>query len=294
MLTLEGYTLDGFKLTLSLPCDTVEQALRHLRTVVESGITPLPQDLDAQETKTITSVVRRVHTNKKTGKKTPVVDLYSSWQGDYGQFRFCGVYLNSPEDIAQFEAQSGLNLLNMPLYKSQGPLQRIQISRDDVEIACKPFTAHKVMGKEKDIDGSGKMQHTWDFAGYGASIQTAFQDTPAKPAPQKSVQADNPAPTPPATVQVEQHWSSDSKLVNASFKWALDTFDIKQSDVTEYMRKIGVSFADLSRDEFKARMLAYNADHDAEKISKIGEGKSLSHEVIVTATSFVSSSDLPQ
>jgi len=197
MLTLEGYTLDGFKLTLSLPCDTVEQALRHLRTVVESGITPLPQDPDAQETKTITSVVRRVHTNKKTGKKTPVVDLYSSWQGDYGQFRFCGVYLNSPEDIAQFEAQSGLNLLNMPLYKSQGPLQRIQISRDDVEIACKPFTAHKVMGKEKDIDGSGKMQHTWDFAGYGASIQTAFQDTPAKPATQKSVQADNPAPTPP-------------------------------------------------------------------------------------------------
>lgn len=183
MITIEGYMLNGFKLTLALPCNTVEEGLMHVRAAIQAGITPEPQDPNANQTETIVTVVRREHEDRN-GRITPVVDFYPAWQGDYGQFRFCGVYLNTPEDIAQFESQSGLKLMNMPLYEAQGPLQRKPGSPKRIEIASKPFIAHKIAGEEKMGD-DGKMMRPWKFAGYGSMATTIHapvdSNTPSNP-----------------------------------------------------------------------------------------------------------------
>jgi hypothetical protein len=117
----------------------------------------------ARESEVITTVMRREHTDKK-GKVTPLIDLYPDWRGDYGQFKFLSMYLNTPEDIAAFEHCSSLRLTKLPLYDGQGARTRTQGQPHRCEVKCRPFGVYRVQGKEIVI--GDKTERRWEFAGY--------------------------------------------------------------------------------------------------------------------------------
>lgn len=164
---LFGFSNSGFEMPqLIVRAETAQELADTLHALKAAGITvapPDPAEVTGEKTETITCVVKRMHVGKDN-RETPVVDFYPSWQGEYGQYRFVGVYLNTPEQVAEFEQHSGLKLADMPLYDSQAPLQRSASRRNKAEIDCTPFTARKLPDGEKVIDG--KPQIVWKFAGY--------------------------------------------------------------------------------------------------------------------------------
>jgi len=177
-----GYSTSGFEIPqLIVRADTPEELAGLLRGLAANGITvnkPDPSEVSGEKTETITCIVKRMHVGKDN-RETPVIDMYPSWQGEYGQFRFVGLYLNTPEQIAEFEGFAGIRVADIPVYESQAPLQRNANRKHRCEIACTPFIARKLPDGEKVIDG--KSQTVWKFAGYapleGASApQTTGQN----------------------------------------------------------------------------------------------------------------------
>lgn len=133
------------------------------------------------QNETITTVVRRVHVDDK-GTETPLLDFYPDWRGNFGQYHFCGVYLNTPEDISQFEKHSGLKLQDIPIYESQGPMKRTKGRTHRCEIRCKmPFKATKSPTTQKEIDGKLEMQYK--FAGYSSADKQPETPLPQPPPP---------------------------------------------------------------------------------------------------------------
>jgi len=180
-ITLNAYSPDGFKVTLTADVLTMKDALAFSDAAAKSGFTLTPVE---RREELITTVVRREHVDDK-GSVTPVIDMYPTWKGDYGQFRFTGVYLNTPDDIAQFEAHAGLRLTDIPLYDSEMPLKRKTVRMNPVETKCKPFMALKRAAGEKEIDGT--LQVVWKFAGYASAASsipvTVTDSTPSPDAP---------------------------------------------------------------------------------------------------------------
>lgn len=177
-LLIQAYTPAGFKVSISV---IGWQTAHEIDAVLkEAGyLNQLPGVEAGENVETITTVVRREHVNGKTGEITPVIDCYPEWRGDYGQFRFVGIYLNSADEIREFEAQSGLKLENMPLYESQAPIQRNQARANRHEIACKPFRVKKAEDREKEV--GGKMQMTYKFSGYLSPVNPPAAQPEHKP-----------------------------------------------------------------------------------------------------------------
>lgn len=80
-----------------------------------------PDLAEGQKAEKVVAVMRRVASNG-----APVVDFYPEWNeaGTYGINRCGFMYLDKPEDVAEFEAQSGLKLMDIPLYESEAALKR--------------------------------------------------------------------------------------------------------------------------------------------------------------------------
>lgn len=189
-ITITAYSPEGFLVQLTYDAKNIREALAFSAAAGQSGFTVEPVE---RREETIVTVVRREKMNDD-GTITPVIDMYPAWKGEYGQYRFLGLYLNCDHDIAQFEAHSGLRLDDIPLYNSQGPLVRKPNRRHSHETTCRPFIARKRFKGEKMIDG--KMQKQWDFVGYipiaesadsEAVSDTPSPDMPDTPAPRGSV-----------------------------------------------------------------------------------------------------------
>ena len=282
-VTVECYTLEGFKLVLNLPANTVDEALAHVQAVVSAGLSPVPVEAGTSPVETIVTVVRREHIGKND-KVTPVIDFYPEWQGEYGQFRFCGVYLNTPDDIAQFEAHSGLKLANMPLYDAQAPLQRNPARRHKAEVSCKPFVARKAADGEKEIDG--KKQTTWKFAGYGSSAPQA--DTPA-PAAQTS----QPAAQPTQTTNILS--SNETERWSKFIEWAMNTFAWGQDKIESVLsyRYWTPDGLQGPRDDMMGAVLAAYCNFDATRIETEGKTKKIPAAAITAAKSVRKPDEIP-
>lgn len=120
------YLPDGGKINFTVNLDTpltdvqAQAAVAAYHVLKAAGLTPREPGLGGgEQSETVHYVVRRAKKNED-GTQTPVVDLYV----DKLKFRFMGVYLNTPEDVAAFEAAAGVNLRDLPLFRSQSPLKR--------------------------------------------------------------------------------------------------------------------------------------------------------------------------
>jgi hypothetical protein len=116
------YSSDGFKLSFTVSINSVDDAMALLDAIRNAGLTPRePSMVEGQEKEIIAAVVRR-----QSSDGTPIIDFYPAWShaGKFGAHKYAHLYLNTKEDITEFEAQSGLRLNDIPLYESQTPMQR--------------------------------------------------------------------------------------------------------------------------------------------------------------------------
>lgn len=108
----------GAQVTIPLSLDnpiTSEQATalnQSVTTLIAAGLSVSPESLElGEQIIDISAVVRRSKT-EGDGSDTPVLDLYFP----RGNFRWVSKYVNSPDDIAAFEAATGLKLSALPVF----------------------------------------------------------------------------------------------------------------------------------------------------------------------------------
>lgn len=183
------YTDDGYQISLTLPAATVADALKHMAEIRAAGLLPAPVEPPSmEETETITTVVRREHFDKSANTIVPVIDCYPDWRGQYGQFRFTSIYLDTPADVAQFEAHAGVKLDSLPLYESQAAIMRNTARPHRCEVKTKAFVVCKKYSGDKEIDG--KVQRVFKFSHF---VSAEGYATAAKPAPIPAAQLVVPA-----------------------------------------------------------------------------------------------------
>ena len=119
------YHPSGAQVTVPLSLDnpiTAEQAsglFTSLGTLITAGFTVSPEDLEAGEQAIDINAVVRRSKSEDDGTETPVIDTYMV----NGTYRWVAKYLNNPDDIAAFEAATGLKLNDLPLYEGSNSIE---------------------------------------------------------------------------------------------------------------------------------------------------------------------------
>lgn len=187
---------DGFRMSIPVG-NTADSIARVLNVVRELGLLPHEPDVVAGgEAETIKAVMRRV-----SGDGTPIIDFYPDWShgGKFGAHKWAHMYLNTPEDIAEFEAQSGLKLDQIPLYDGQQALKRTYGSTHPKEIKPRrPFRITRVKTGEHDTG----------MPRYEYSYTVPANVTPMPNGSQDSEQPEPPAQQPPKP----QAWYTDKNI----------------------------------------------------------------------------------
>jgi hypothetical protein len=216
------FSPDGYQMALTLPITSVADALRHLADIRAAGLTAtLPGLKTGELSGTITSCMKREKQNRD-GSITPIIDMYGPWEGEFGRYRFVGVYLNTPEDVAEFEANSGLKIKNMPLFDSQVPLQRTAGITHKCEVKCQPFEVVKKEDAMKEIGGEMKM--TYELARYVSTSATPPAPKAADPfagtAFDDANPYENPATQAAITATIKKHGLDQNGGVAFLMRWA--------------------------------------------------------------------------
>jgi hypothetical protein len=157
-----GYTADGFRVSLTLDinadADTVQALLAKLDLVRAAGITPNAPGLEqGQEKEPIGAVMKR----QKPSDGTPIIDFYPQWKGAFGKFKYASMYLDTADEIAEFEAQSGLKLNDIPLYDAQQPYQRTADKPHRCEIKVK--RSFEIVREKVGEDDRGHPRYKYSY-----------------------------------------------------------------------------------------------------------------------------------
>lgn len=156
---IRAYSSDGFQVSLTFAVTTAAEAVAKLAEVRAAGfLAAQPESADG-ERQTIASVMRHV-----TDKGTQVIATYPNWQyeGKYGEYKFASLYMDSPEDIAQFEAQSGLKLNDIPVSDGEAGVRRKYGKTNPKEVAVKhSFDMLKIPDGTAD---DGKPRYRYEYA----------------------------------------------------------------------------------------------------------------------------------
>lgn len=162
----EGYALthlfhpSGGKVDIPLSLEaelTAEHAARLLRSVdalLNAGFAiNMPGLLDGETVEAIGFAVRREKVNDD-GSITPVADVYPVG----GNFRLIGLYLNTQDDLRNFEQATGLRLDAMPLYDGN-PIERGANPRTDRNVVTLPTPAKLVWKMNPKWEGDQDKKH---------------------------------------------------------------------------------------------------------------------------------------
>jgi len=117
---IRAYSSDGYEITL-LVTGTLTDVSHKLNEVRAAGFLAFQPAPVESERQTIASVMRHV-----TDSGTIVIAAYPAWkyEGKYGEYKFASIYLDSDDDTAQFEAQSGLKLADIPQMDGEAGVRR--------------------------------------------------------------------------------------------------------------------------------------------------------------------------
>lgn len=219
---VKAYTPQGFQVGITLtfeswdqipPADLLEAML--LNTGYSVNVAGLEPGADKEA---IMSVMRLEA--PKDG--TPKIYFYPEWKGggNYGKRYFGFLYLNTAEDIAQFEAQSGLKLDELPIFEGEKAPDRTHGNPPHKkEIAVKrSFEMVKVPTGETYETGMQKYEYRYAKPLPIGKPEPRQQDQPpanVKDFPGKPPRADNP-PTKPAG-------KTGNPKTDLAHKWATDT-----------------------------------------------------------------------
>lgn len=155
---IRAYSPDGYQLSLTLTVTSVAEAVSTLAEVRAAGFLPAQPESVNGERETIATVMRHV-----TGTGKPVIAAYPNWryEGKFGEYKFASIYLDSPENIAQFEAQSGLKVNDIPLSDGDAGVRRKYGKPNPKEVAVKrSFEMLKIPDGTAD-DGKPRYRYTY-------------------------------------------------------------------------------------------------------------------------------------
>jgi hypothetical protein len=219
------FSPDGYQMALTLPITSVADALRHLADARAAGLTatlPVAGGIEEGEIpETITTVVKREKENKR-GNVVPVIDIY--WEG--AMHAFTQIYLDEPEQAAEFEAHSGLKVKDLPLYESDAPKQLEPGKPSKFERKCTPFIAIRKKSTTP-ITINKKEVYPWRFVRYGTLAAQAPQQeqtpaTPVKtPPPPSTPSPDGMGFTRDTAFEFVSHWFKKETLSTESILKAL-------------------------------------------------------------------------
>ena len=156
---IRAFTSDGFQVSLTFAVTTAAEAVAKLAEVREAGFLASQPESQGGERQAIASVMRHL-----SDKGTPVVAAYPAWKYEwkYGEYKFASLYMDSPEDIVQFEAQSGLKLEDIPLSDGEAGVRRRFGSKNPKEMAVKrSFDMLKIPDGTAD---DGKPRYRYEYA----------------------------------------------------------------------------------------------------------------------------------
>ncbi len=136
---------------------TIEHAARLVRSIdalLNAGFTVnLPGLLDGENYEQIGFAVRREKINDDN-TTTPVLDVYPA----NGSFRVLGLYLNTADDVKNFEMATGLRIDSMPLYDGN-PIERGSNPRTDRYVVPLAAPAKLVWKLNPKWEGENDKKH---------------------------------------------------------------------------------------------------------------------------------------
>lgn len=140
---IQGWLNNGLSVTFNVDFNdaTPEDSMQYLTTysnrLIAAGLlTKQPQN-EGEKQDMVGYVVRREKISKQDGSIVPMIDLY--FNHDAIQYKFISIYLNSDQQIADFEAAIGRALDSLPLYIGDNHIERHKNPRtDEYVIQVKP------------------------------------------------------------------------------------------------------------------------------------------------------------
>jgi hypothetical protein len=148
---------------LSLAAElTIEQGsmlLRSLDNLLAAGwFVNLPGIEQGENVAEIGFVARREKYNQNDGTTTPIVDLYENKAPERGgAFKLLHRYLNTPDDISEFEAATGIKLASIPLYNGDNAIERGK-GKDNLVVTL-PRPAKLVWKQNPQWEGDNDKKH---------------------------------------------------------------------------------------------------------------------------------------
>lgn len=113
----KAYTPAGFQvgITIGFEAGHLPQAVDIDRMIADAGyLITLPGVEPGEDVEPILYVCRKNHTDTKTGAIVPHIAFYS--ENDNLTKRWTHTYLDTPEQVAEFENGTGLKVADMPVY----------------------------------------------------------------------------------------------------------------------------------------------------------------------------------
>lgn len=155
---MKAYTPGGIQVGITMGFEDGEllSASAVDAMVADKGYLVTPPGVEpGEEIEIMTHVSRRMHTSKKDGTVTPVIAFYHentalNWKYDH-------IYMNTPEQIAEFEQVTGLTMVNIPEWEALSFLDRADAKADKYIIATQsPVRVAVKEGTYKAQDGTTK------------------------------------------------------------------------------------------------------------------------------------------
>lgn len=151
---------NGRRLYFSIPAtsiaDLIAKALELDAALTAAGLSVREPGLsEGEQRESIAYVVRRAKMNDD-GTETPLIDLYPEKLA----FKFLSIYLNTPEEIASFEAATGLHLNTTPVYASDTAIERFKNGKRDAEyVISLPKPAGVIWKANPRYEGENDKKH---------------------------------------------------------------------------------------------------------------------------------------
>lgn len=175
------YHPSGAQVTVPLPLDSaqIEAVVKSLDTLVQSGLSvSAPGTEPGESVEQIGHLVRRSKTNTD-GTETPLIDLY----GVRANFRLLGLYLNDPDQLAEFERACGVHINDLQLYEGESPIERGKNPKLDKYIFALPqpvqivYRANPRWEGDNDKKNPKRVFVRWMSSGY-ASHKSGIPSSP--------------------------------------------------------------------------------------------------------------------
>lgn len=158
-IQIRAYSSDGYEIVICMAGAVVADIAKKLGEVRAAGYLAFQPEPAGEERQAIASVMRHV-----TDSGTPVLAAYPRWQreGRYGEYKFASIYMDSPDNIHQFEAQSGLKLNDIPLSDGEVGVRRKFGKTYPKEVAVK--RAFDMIRIPDGTSDDGKARYRYEYA----------------------------------------------------------------------------------------------------------------------------------